>query len=134
MKHSTFNLAIVMDEYGEMVGIITVEDIIEEIVGDVHDEYDAMEETNIVQTGDHVYTVKGYLSLHDLNNALHLDLNSENFDSVGGLVIDSLGRLPEPNDEIVLDNGIRIQVTVLEKNRIEEVRLTLPKKEKEAKA
>lgn len=134
MKHSTFNLAIVMDEYGEMVGIITVEDIIEEIVGDVHDEYDAMEETNIVQTGDYVYTVKGYLSLHDLNNALHLDLNSENFDSVGGLVIDSLGRLPEPNDEIVLDNGIRIQVTVLEKNRIEEVRLTLPKKEKEAKA
>lgn len=72
MKHSTFNLAIVMDEYGEMVGIITVEDIIEEIVGDVHDEYDAMEETNIVQTGDHVYTVKGYLSLHDLNNALLL--------------------------------------------------------------
>lgn len=130
MKYSTFNLAIVMDEYGEMVGIITVEDIVEEIVGDVHDEYDAQEEEKIKQISDYIYEVKGYISLHDLNSTLHLDLNSENFDSIGGLVIDRLGRLPKLNDSITLDNGIKIEVTALEKNRIEEVHLTLPKKEK----
>lgn len=131
MKYSTFNLAIVLDEYGEMVGIITVEDIVEEIVGDVHDEYDAQEEEKIKQISENVYEIKGYISLHDLNSALHLDLNSENFDSIGGLVIDSLGRLPKLNDSIVLENGILIEVIALEKNRIEQVRLTLPKKETE---
>ena len=130
MKYSTFNLAIVLDEYGEMVGIITVEDIVEEIVGDVHDEYDAQEEEKIKQISEYVYEIKGYISLHDLNSALHLDLNSENFDSIGGLVIDALGRLPKLNDSIKLENGIQIQVIALEKNRIEQVRLTIPKQNK----
>lgn len=131
MRNSTFNLAIVMDEYGEMAGIITVEDIVEEIVGDVHDEYDAHEEENIQQIDERVYNVKGYLSLHDLNDALDLDLDSEDFDSIGGLVIDSLGRLPELNDKITLDNGVEIQVIALEKTRIEEVQLTLPEPKEE---
>ena len=70
--------------------------------------------------------VKGYLSLHDLNDYLDLDLDSEDFDSVGGLVIDALGRLPQTNDETTLPNGIRIKVLKVEKNRIESVRLILP--------
>lgn len=126
MKHSTFNLAIVMDEYGEMAGIITLEDIIEEIVGDVHDEYDAHEEDNIIKIEDRIYDVKGFINLHDLNDALDLDLDSEDFDSIGGLVIDKLGRLPELNDEISLEDGIKIQVKTIEKNRIEDVRIILP--------
>ena len=124
MKQSTFNLAIVMDEYGEFSGIVTLEDIIEEIVGDVQDEYDAHEEENIVKLNNQTYDVKGYLSLHDLND--YLDLDSEDFDSVGGLVIDALGRLPQTNDETTLPNGIRIKVLKVEKNRIESVRLILP--------
>ena len=115
-----------MDEYGEFSGIVTLEDIIEEIVGDVQDEYDAQEEENIVKLNNKTYDVKGYLSLHDLNDYLDLDLDSEDFDSVGGLVIDALGRLPQTNDETTLPNGIRIKVLKVEKNRIESVRLILP--------
>lgn len=131
MKQSTFNLAIVMDEYGEFSGIVTLEDIIEEIVGDVQDEYDGHEEENIVKLNNQTYDVKGYLSLHDLNDYLNLDLDSEDFDSIGGLVIDALGRLPQTNDETTLPNGIRIKVLKVEKNRIESVRLILPDKLKE---
>lgn len=131
MKQSTFNLAIVMDEYGELAGIITLEDIIEEIVGDVHDEYDEHEENNIRQLSKNVYDVKGYLSLHDLNDALDLELDSEDFDSIGGLVIDALGRLPQTGDKTTLHNGIKIRVLSIEKNRIEEVRLILPEENKE---
>lgn len=128
MRQSTINLAIVLDEYGELAGIITLEDIIEEIVGEVQDEYDMHEQANIRQVAARVYDVKGYISLHDLNDALHIELDSENYDSIGGLVIDTLGRLPKVNDYITLDNGIRIQVIKLEKNRIEEVRISLPKR------
>ena len=134
MKQSTFNLAIVMDEYGEFSGIVTLEDIIEEIVGDVQDEYDAHEEENIVKLNNQTYDVKGYLSLHDLNDYLDLDLDSEDFDSVGGLVIDALGRLPQTNDETTLPNGIRIKVLKVEKNRIESVRLILPETQNEKDA
>ena len=134
MKQSTFNLAIVMDEYGEFSGIVTLEDIIEEIVGDVQDEYDAHEEENIVKLNNQTYDVKGYLSLHDLNDYLDLDLDSEDFDSVGGLVIDALGRLPQTNDETTLPNGIRIKVLKVEKNRIESVRLILPDTQNEKDA
>ena len=131
MKESTFNLAIVVDEYGELAGIITLEDIIEEIVGDVHDEYDEEEQENIKKINDTTYDVKGYINLHDLNDVLGLDLDNEDFDSIGGLVIDALGCFPKKYDTVTLEDGIKIKVTNLEKNRIEEVRLYLPEKVEE---
>lgn len=130
MRKSTVNLSIVLDEYGELAGIITLEDIIEEIVGEVQDEYDAHENANIRRVSERVYDVKGYISLHDLNDTLHLSLDSENYDSIGGLVIDKLQRLPEINDYIFLEDGTRIQVIKLQKQRIEEVRISLPNKTK----
>ena len=131
MKESTFNLAIVVDEYGELAGIITLEDIIEEIVGDVHDEYDEEEQENIKKINDTTYDVKGYINLHDLNDALGLNLDNEDFDSIGGLVIDALGCFTKKYDTVTLEDGIKIKVTNLEKNRIEEVRLYLPEKVEE---
>lgn len=131
MKKSTFNLAIVLDEYGEVAGIVTVEDIVEEIVGEVQDEYDAHETDNIKKIDDHTYDVKGFINLYDLNDELHLNLDSEDFDSIGGLIIDRLGRLPQLNDQVTLENGIILQVKKIDKNRIEEVRLILPVKTNE---
>lgn len=128
MKNSTFNMAIVLDEYGELAGIITVEDIIEELVGEVHDEYDAHEAENIRKIDDRTYVVKGYLSLHDINDALDLDLDSEDFDSIGGLLIDALGHLPKLGDQVTLEEGVTLQVTKIQKNRIEEIRLLLDQK------
>ena len=87
---------------------------------------EALSEENIVKLNNQTYDVKGYLSLHDLNDYLDLDLDSEDFDSVGGLVIDALGRLPQTNDETTLPNGIRIKVLKVEKNRIESLRFKKP--------
>lgn len=129
MKNSTVNMAIVLDEYGELSGIITVEDIIEEIVGEVHDEYDAHEAENIRKVGDRTWVVKGYLSLHDINDELGLNLDSEDFDSIGGLMIDAIGRLPKLGDQVTLPDGVTLQVTKTQKNRIEEVRILFPSPE-----
>ncbi len=121
----------VLDEYGEMAGIITMEDIIEEIVGEVQDEYDAHENMNIRKISSRVYDVKGYLSLHDLNDALHLHLDSETSDSIGGLLIDQLGHLPKTNEMIYLEDGTRLQVIRMQQSRIDEVRISIPKHKEE---
>lgn len=131
MKQSTFNLAIVLDEYGELAGIVSLEDIVEEIVGEVQDEYDAHEMENIKKIDEFTYDVKGFISLHDLNDELELDLDSEDFDSIGGLVIDKLGRLPNLNDVVTLENDIVLQVQKINRNRIEEIRMKLPEPKKE---
>ena len=131
MKQSTFNLAIVLDEYGELAGIVSLEDIVEEIVGEVQDEYDAHEMENIKKIDEFTYDVKGFISLHDLNDELGLKLDSEDFDSIGGLVIDKLGRLPNLNDQVVLENDIVLQVQQIHRNRIENIRMKLPEPKNE---
>lgn len=131
MQKNLCNIALVLDEYGELSGIITIEDIIEEIVGNLHDEYDEHEMENIKKIDDRTYHIKGYLSLHDINDALDLDLNSEDFDSIGGLLIDELGRLPSYEDKIVLPEGIELKVLKLSGNRIEEIEMVLPAKEEQ---
>lgn len=131
MRESSFNIAIVLDEYGETAGLITLEDLLEEIVGEIHDEYDEKEAERIQQVRDREYLVEGSISLDDLNDELALDdlglaLDSEDYDSVGGLIIEHLDRLAEEGDEITTDNGIRMIVETLDKNRVDSVRLYLP--------
>lgn len=126
MRQASFNIAIVLDEYGETAGLITLEDILEEIVGEIHDEYDEYEEEKIRQVGRLEYIVEGSTSLDDLNDSLELSLESEDYDSVGGFIIEHLDRLPECRDEITTEEGIRMVVEKLDKNRIEEVHLYLP--------
>lgn len=125
MQKDQYNMAIVLDEYGELAGILTLEDIIEEIVGEVQDEFDASENDNIRKIADHTWQVKGYLSLHDLNDDLDLNLDSEDFDSVGGLVIEKLGHLPHLGESIEVEDGVILRVSKLNKNRIEEVQIDI---------
>ena len=127
MRASTFNIAIVLDEYGEMAGLITLEDILEEIVGEIHDEYDEQED-QFYQLSDREYVVEGAMNLDDVNERLGTDFSSEDYDSLGGFIIEHLDRLPELNDEVVTEDGIRLLVETLDKNRIESVHLYLPEK------
>ncbi len=126
MRESSFNIAIVLDEYGETAGLITLEDLLEEIVGEIRDEYDDNEEDFIKEIGPLEYQVEGSTNLEEINDRLDLDLSSDDYDSVGGLIIEHLDRLPEAGDEITTEDGIRMVVEKLDKNRIEQVHVYLP--------
>ncbi|HJC75788.1 MAG TPA: hemolysin family protein [Candidatus Mediterraneibacter faecavium] len=127
MRESTFNIAIVLDEYGEMAGLITLEDILEEIVGEIHDEYDEQED-QFYQLSDREYVVEGAMNLDDVNERLQTGFASEDYDSLGGFIIERLDRMPELNDEVVTEDGTRLVVETLDKNRIESVHVYLPEK------
>ena len=130
IKKSPNNIIIVLDEYGATAGLITLEDILEEIVGDIRDEYDEDEEEELMDLGDGQYLVEGSMKLDDLNDILDLELSSEDYDSVGGLVIDRLEHLPSQGEEVVCGN-VRLVVEQVEKNRIDKVHLYILPGEKE---
>ena len=130
IKKSPNNIIIVLDEYGATAGLITLEDILEEIVGDIRDEYDEDEEEELMDLGDGQYLVEGSMKLDDLNDILDLELSSEDYDSVGGLVIDRLEHLPSQGEEVVCGN-VRLVVEQVEKNRIDKVHLYILPVEKE---
>lgn len=136
MKKSSTNLAIVLDEYGVTAGMVTVEDLLEEIVGDIRDEYDEDEEELIRQVSENEYIVAGAMSLDDLNDHLNLDekdlaLESEDFDSIGGIIIELLDHLPQVGEEVTTDEGIRLVVDSMDKNRINQVHIYLPEQKEE---
>ena len=126
MKDSTFNIAIVLDEYGDMAGLITLEDILEEIVGEIHDEYDEKEDELVQKISDREYIIEGSIHLDDVNDHLNTELDSEDYDSLGGFIIEHLDRLPVAGDEVITEEGIRLIVEKLDKNRIEKVHVYLP--------
>ena len=130
IKKSPNNIIIVLDEYGATAGLITLEDILEEIVGDIRDEYDEDEEEELMDLGDGQYLVEGSMKLDDLNDILDLELSSEDYDSVGGLVIDRLEHLPSQGEEVMCGN-VRLVVEQVEKNRIDKVHLYILPGEKE---
>nr|WP_242871351.1 hemolysin family protein [Romboutsia hominis] len=121
MKKEKIQMAIVVDEYGGTAGIITVEDLVEVIVGDIDDEYDEEDEDIIVVKEDE-YIVDGGLKISDVNELIGVRLESEEFDSIGGYIIGYLRRLPEENEVIEVDN-IRFCIESLDKNRIKKIRI-----------
>lgn len=134
MRKASVNLAIVLDEYGATAGLVTLEDLLEEIVGEIRDEYDEDEVEDIkeIQPGRE-YAVQGSAKLDDINDELHIQLESEDYDSIGGYIIEQLDCLPKEGQSVTLENGIRLVVDCLDKNRIELVHIWLPEKEPEPK-
>ena len=127
MREASYNIAIVLDEYGETAGLITLEDILEEIVGEIHDEYDEYEEDELLtRINDFEYILEGSISLDDLDDRLELKLESEEYDSLGGFMIENLDRHPEVGDEITTPSGLRLIVDSLDKNRVEKVHIYIP--------
>ena len=121
MKKTRNHISVVLDEYGGTVGIVTIEDLIEEVFGDIEDEYDDYEkEIEVVKEDE--FIVDGSARLDDISELIGVNMESEEFDSVGGLVIGELGRFPEQNEEIQLNN-IRLVVEEVDKNRIKKVRI-----------
>ena len=132
MRKASVNLAIVLDEYGATAGLVTLEDLLEEIVGEIRDEYDEDEVEDIkeIQLGRE-YVVQGSAKLDDINETLHINLESEDYDSIGGYIIEQLDCLPKEGQSVTLENGIRLVVDHLDKNRIELVHIWLPEQKTE---
>ncbi len=126
MREATKNVTFVLNEYGAAVGMITLEDLLEEIVGEIRDEYDADEAELIQQVDERTYLLEGSLKLDDINDQLGTALDSEDYDSIGGIIIEYLDRLPEDGEEVTLENGVHLKVQGIEQNRIKKVLMTLP--------
>ena len=107
---------------------ITLEDLLEEIVGEIHDEYDENEEDFIQEISPLEYMIEASMNLDDLNDRLDLDFESEDYDSLGGFIIERLDRFPEIGDSVVTEDGIKLIIESLDKNRIESVHMYLPEK------
>lgn len=124
MKTSSVTMAIVLDEYGITSGIITMEDLIEEIVGEIRDEYDENENDVIRKLAEDTYDVDASIKLDDLNDALHTDLHSEDYDSLAGFVIEVMDKLPSEGEETDYNN-LHFKVAQVNRNRIERIILTI---------
>lgn len=118
------HLAIVLDEFGQTAGLVTIEDLLEEIVGEIQDEFDAEETPSLAEQPDGSYLVDGRTPLNDVNDRLGLDLPSDTVTSIGGLLSDIRGRVPEVGDVIPLD-GVRLEVVSSDDRRVLQVRLSL---------
>lgn len=132
MRKAENNIVIVLDEYGATAGLITLEDMLEEIVGDIRDEYDEDEEENLVAISDTEYMIEGSMKLDDLNEALGLSLESEDYDSIGGLVIGLLDHLPEEGETVDYEN-LHMEVDKVDKNRIDKVHMWIYEKQDDDK-
>ncbi len=133
MKKDSIPMAVVLDEYGAMAGILTMEDLIEEIVGDIRDEYDVNEEDEITKIGDDTYMLLGIAKLDDINETLGIKISSEDYDSIAGHIINLFGHFPGAG-ESVTDEFANYTVIKATKNRIDKVKLHLLPKEDDVKA
>ena len=132
MKEKTLSLAFVLNEYGSCVGMITMEDLLEEIVGDIRDEFDEDEEELIIELGNRSYLIEASMKTDDINDALETELHSDDYDSIGGLMIEALERLPEDGEVVELADGTLLQAKGIHQNRILKVLMTEPEPKADA--
>ena len=132
MRSITANVALVLNEYGVTVGMITLEDLLEEIVGEIRDEYDEDEEDLIQKLSDNEYLVDASMKLDDINDALETTFASEDFDSIGGIIIELLDRFPTDGEQVTTEDGITLIAKEVIQNRIEKVQILLPEKSEAA--
>jgi CBS domain containing-hemolysin-like protein len=105
LRRQDLQMAVVIDEWGSFEGVFTLEDIVEEIVGEIRDEFDE-EEPAVKEMGDGSYLTDGRISINEVNEALGTDFESQDFETVGGLVLGHLGRVPEKGDEVHIDGHL----------------------------
>ena len=132
MRKASVNLAIVLDEYGTTAGLVTLEDLLEEIVGEIRDEYDEDEKEDLtaIQPGRE-YAASGSARLEDINEALGTALSSGEYDSIGGFIIEQLDSLPVEGQSLTLPDGVRLVVDSISQNRIRQVHIWMPEKDKD---
>lgn len=128
MRKASIPIAIVLDEYGVTAGMITLEDLLEEIVGEIRDEYDSDEEDAIEQLSEYEYLILGSTNLDDVNDALDLDFESDDYDTIGGYCLQLLDHLPEENETIFTEDDVVIKIKEVDKNRIEKIYIRVPEK------
>lgn len=133
LQNNNRHMAVLIDEYGGFSGIVTMEDLIEEIVGDIDDEYDH-DEPEITKVTDNIYIAQGTISIKELNSEIGsgLDEDSEDYDTLGGLVIFILGQIPEDGEQPELNfQNLQMQVLEVKDKRIQEVKITVLEKEED---
>jgi CBS domain containing-hemolysin-like protein len=122
MQREKFHQAMVIDEYGSITGIVSLEDLLEELVGEITDEYDT-EEPDVVEVGDGVYRVSGKASIDDVNELLGAELPDEEWDTVAGLILDLFGKIPDVGEDTVFQ-GLRFEVEDVQGRRVAKVLIT----------
>ena len=133
MRKSSISLAIVLDEYGVTAGLVTLEDLLEEIVGEIRDEYDMDEEDAIIRLNDREFEVLGATNLDDVSDELGVNFTSDDYDTIGGYCLELLDHLPQRNEIMFTEDGVLLKITEVDKNRIERIYIKLPEKLDEEK-
>ena len=125
MRSNSFGITIVIDEYGAVSGMITLEDLLEELVGEIRDEFDTYEEDDIIETGENEYDVLGSANLEDLCNEIPLGVSSDDYDTIGGYVVGEFDHFPNVDEKVITEDFHQITVTGVEKNRVTKVHIKL---------
>ncbi|OOF63143.1 CNNM family magnesium/cobalt transport protein CorC [Rodentibacter pneumotropicus] len=124
-RSERFHMAIVVDEFGAVSGLITIEDILEQIVGDIEDEFDEEDIADIRQLSRHTYAVRALTDIDDFNEQFNTNFDDEEVDTIGGLVMQAFGYLPKRGEEITLEN-LQFKVTSADSRRLIQLRVTVP--------
>jgi magnesium and cobalt transporter len=119
-------MAIVVDEYGGVAGLVTIEDVIEQIIGEIDDEYDVEDDLNIRREAERQFAVRGVTRIDEFNSYFGTEFSDEEFDTIGGLAMNYLGRLPRRGESFVL-GGLEFKVLRADRRRLDMLRVITPR-------